>query len=71
MSSEQKKRLLIAKVAVALQSELGRVPKEVESHYQPYKFLPPQLPPLSAAERNQPGVAGVKAPGLLPEALPA
>ena len=30
MSSEQKKRLLKAKVAVALQSELGRVPKEEE-----------------------------------------
>jgi len=30
MSSEQKKRLLKAKVAVALQSELGRVPKEQE-----------------------------------------
>ena len=32
MSSEQKKRLLKAKVAVALQSELGRVPtkKEIE-----------------------------------------
>jgi hypothetical protein len=32
VSSEQKKRLLKAKVAVALQSELGRVPtkKEIE-----------------------------------------
>jgi hypothetical protein len=30
MSSEQKKRLLKAKAAVALQSELGRVPKEQE-----------------------------------------
>jgi len=30
MSSEQKKRLLKAKVAVALQRELGRVPKEQE-----------------------------------------
>ncbi len=30
MSSEQKKRLLKAKVAVALQHELGRVPKEEE-----------------------------------------
>jgi hypothetical protein len=32
MSSEQKKRLLQAKVAVALQNELGRVPtkKEIE-----------------------------------------
>ena len=30
MSSEQKKRLLKAKVAVALQNELGRVPKESE-----------------------------------------
>jgi hypothetical protein len=32
MSSEQKKRLLKAKVAVALQSELGRVPttKEID-----------------------------------------
>jgi hypothetical protein len=32
MSSEQKKRLLKAKVAVALQNELGRVPtqKEIE-----------------------------------------
>ncbi len=30
MSSEQKKRLLKAKVAVALQNELGRVPKEEE-----------------------------------------
>jgi hypothetical protein len=31
MSSDQKKRLLIkAKVAVALQNELGRVPKEEE-----------------------------------------
>ena len=29
-STEQKKRLLKAKVAVALQSELGRVPKEAE-----------------------------------------
>jgi hypothetical protein len=28
MSNEQKKRLLKAKVAVALQNELGRVPKE-------------------------------------------
>ena len=30
MSSEQKKRVLKAKVAVALQNELGRVPKEEE-----------------------------------------
>jgi hypothetical protein len=30
MSSEQKKRLLKAKFAVALQNELGRVPKEEE-----------------------------------------
>ena len=30
MCSEQKKRLLKAKVAVALQNELGRVPKEEE-----------------------------------------
>jgi hypothetical protein len=30
MSSDQKKRLLKAKVAVALQNELGRVPKEEE-----------------------------------------
>jgi hypothetical protein len=30
MSSERKKRLLKAKVAVALQNELGRVPKEEE-----------------------------------------
>src|SRR3712207_5993843 len=30
MSNEQKKRLLKAKVAVALQHELGRVPKEEE-----------------------------------------
>ena len=30
MSSEQKKSLLKAKVAVALQNELGRVPKEEE-----------------------------------------
>ena len=30
MSSEQKKRLLKAKVAVALQNELGRVPKQEE-----------------------------------------
>jgi hypothetical protein len=30
MSSEQEKRLLKAKVAVALQNELGRVPKEEE-----------------------------------------
>ncbi len=30
MSNEQKKRLLKAKVAVALQNELGRVPKEEE-----------------------------------------
>jgi len=30
MSSEQKKRLLKAKVAVALHNELGRVPKEEE-----------------------------------------
>jgi hypothetical protein len=29
-SSEQKKKLLKAKIAVALQDELGRVPKEVE-----------------------------------------
>jgi hypothetical protein len=29
-SSEQKKRLLKAKIAVALQDELGRVPKETE-----------------------------------------
>jgi hypothetical protein len=31
-SSEQKKKLLKAKIAVALQDELGRVPKEVEIH---------------------------------------
>ncbi len=30
MSAEQKKKLLKAKIAVALQSELGRVPKEEE-----------------------------------------
>jgi hypothetical protein len=30
MSSEQKKKLLKAKVAVVLQHELGRVPKEEE-----------------------------------------
>jgi hypothetical protein len=30
MTAEQKKRLLKAKVAVALQNELGRVPKEEE-----------------------------------------
>jgi hypothetical protein len=30
MSNEQKKSLLKAKVAVALQNELGRVPKEEE-----------------------------------------
>lgn len=30
MSSEQKKRLLKAKIAVALQDELGRVPKQEE-----------------------------------------
>ena len=30
MTSEQKKRLLKAKVAVALQDELGRVPKQEE-----------------------------------------
>jgi hypothetical protein len=30
MSSEQKKRLLKAKVAVALHNELGKVPKEEE-----------------------------------------
>jgi hypothetical protein len=30
MSSDQKKRLLKAKVAVALQNELGMVPKEEE-----------------------------------------
>jgi hypothetical protein len=29
-SSEQKKKLLKAKIAVALQDELGRVPKETE-----------------------------------------
>ncbi len=29
-SSDQKKKLLKAKIAVALQSELGRVPKEEE-----------------------------------------
>jgi hypothetical protein len=29
-STEQKKRLLKAKIAVALQDELGRVPKEEE-----------------------------------------
>jgi len=29
-STEQKKRLLKAKIAVALQDELGRVPKEAE-----------------------------------------
>jgi hypothetical protein len=30
ISPEQKKRLLKAKIAVALQNELGRVPKEAE-----------------------------------------
>jgi hypothetical protein len=30
MTAEQKKRLLKAKVAVALQNELGRVPKDEE-----------------------------------------
>ena len=30
MSAEQKKKLLKAKIAVALQDELGRVPKEKE-----------------------------------------
>jgi hypothetical protein len=30
MTAEQKKKLLKAKVAVALQNELGRVPKEEE-----------------------------------------
>ena len=30
MTSEQKKRLLKAKIAVALQDELGRVPKQEE-----------------------------------------
>jgi hypothetical protein len=30
MTSEQKKRLLKAKIAVALQDELGRVPKKEE-----------------------------------------
>jgi hypothetical protein len=30
MSTEQKKRLLKAKIAVALQSELGRIPKQEE-----------------------------------------
>ena len=30
MTAEQKKRLLKAKVAVALQNELGRVPREEE-----------------------------------------
>jgi hypothetical protein len=30
MTAEQKKKLLKAKIAVALQSELGRVPKEEE-----------------------------------------
>lgn len=30
MTSEQKKRLLKAKIAVALQDEFGRVPKEEE-----------------------------------------
>ena len=30
MTTEQKKRLLKAKIAVALQSELGRAPKEEE-----------------------------------------
>jgi hypothetical protein len=30
LSKEQKKRLLKAKIAVALQDELGRVPKEAE-----------------------------------------
>jgi len=30
MTTEQKKRLLKAKIAVALQNELGRVPKEEE-----------------------------------------
>jgi hypothetical protein len=31
-SPEQKKKLLKAKIAVALQDELGRVPKEEEIH---------------------------------------
>jgi hypothetical protein len=31
-SSDQKKKLLKAKIAVALQDELGRVPKEAEIH---------------------------------------
>jgi hypothetical protein len=31
-SSEQKKKLLKAKIAVALQDELGRVPREQEIH---------------------------------------
>ena len=30
MTAEQKKKLLKAKIAVALQDELGRVPKEAE-----------------------------------------
>ncbi len=33
MTSEQKKKLLKAKIAVALQSELGRVPKEDEINH--------------------------------------
>jgi hypothetical protein len=32
LSQEQKKKLLKAKIAVALQDELGRVPKEAEIH---------------------------------------
>ena len=32
-STEQKKRLLKAKIAVALQDELGRVPKEEEINH--------------------------------------
>jgi len=33
VSSEQKKRLLKAKIAVALQDEIGRVPTEKEIHH--------------------------------------
>ena len=32
-STEQKRKLLKAKIAVALQDELGRVPKEHEIHH--------------------------------------
>ena len=33
MTTEQKKKLLEAKIAVALQNELGRVPKEEEINH--------------------------------------